>query len=111
MGAFLSCWRWLLWPGGLEGDGRLDQADGAQVEATQRGESGLHRGGDVFEAVLVEADAGQSSPLLDDLRGDCGLIGHWNVSFSSLVATAAMLSSHTRRYEEPPKPQGLRLTP
>src|SRR5215831_4909528 len=111
MGASLSCWRWLLWPGGLEGDGRLDQADGAQVEATQRGESGLHRGGDVFEAVLVKADAGQSGPLLNDLGGDLGLVGHGHVSFYSLAATAAILSCHTRRYVGPPKPRCFRLTP
>src|SRR2546428_13877692 len=96
MGVSLSCRRWLPRPGGLEGDGGLDQADGAQVETAQRGESGLHRGGDVLEAVLVEADAGQRCPLLDDLGSDLGLVCHGNASFS-LVATPTMLSSRTLR--------------
>src|SRR5919108_4224596 len=109
IGASLSCQRWLLRPGGLESDGGLDQADGAQVEAAQRGEGGLHRGGDVLEAVLVEADAGQRGPLLDDLGGDGGLVGHGNTSFS-LVATAAIRSSRTLRLPRlgspwPPSPQ------
>src|SRR5262249_57617070 len=104
MGAFLSCRRWLLQPGGREGDGRLDQADGAQVEATQRGESGLHRGGDVFEAVLGEADAGESSPPLSYSRGDCGFIRPGNVCLSSRGATSATLSSLTLMSLYPPNP-------
>src|SRR2546426_1693175 len=102
MGAALSFLRWLLRPGGLKGDSGLDQANGAQVEAAQRGEGGLHRGSDVLEAVLVEADAGQRGPLLDDLRSDLGFVGHGNASFS-LVATAAIRSSRPRRNVETPQ--------
>src|SRR5262245_12821700 len=80
MGVSLSRWRWLLWPDGLEGDGGLDQADGAQIEAAQWREGRLHGGGNVVEAVLVEANTGQRGPLLDHLGINLGLICHGSVS-------------------------------
>ena len=74
MGAFLSCLRWLLRPGSFEGDGGLDEANGTQVEATQRSEGSLHRSGNVLEAVFVE---GHRSPqeAMQALRAAAGKLG------------------------------------